>query len=65
MATLIGYLNYHHHAGTTHRLAHRDIDSQLATWQGHIDTHLSKDGSYVVYVNDRQIASGNLNKPTS
>ena len=61
MAALIGYLTYHHHAGTIHRLAHRDIDSQLATWSGHIDTHLSKDGSYAVYVNGKEIATGNVN----
>lgn len=62
MAALIGYLNYGHHAGTIHRLAHQDIDSKLATWQGHIKTHLSKDGSHSVYVNGNEIAAGNVNK---
>jgi len=62
MAALIGYLNYGHHAGTIHRLAHRDISSSLATWEGRITTYLSKDGSYLVYVNGKTITEGNVNK---
>ena len=62
MAALIGYLNYGHHAGTIHRLAHRDINSKLATWQGDIRTYLSKDGNYLVEVNGKRIAEGNVNE---
>jgi len=62
MAALIGYLNYGHHAGTIHRLAHRDINSNLATWEGQISTYLSKDGAYSVHVNGKVIASGNVNQ---
>jgi len=61
VAALIGYLNYGHHAGTIHRLAHRDINSTLATWHGDINTWLSKDGSYSVCVNGKEIATGNVN----
>ncbi len=61
MAALIGYLTYGHHAGTIHRLAHRVIESQLATWEGRIDTTLTKDGKYWVSVNGKEIASGDVN----
>jgi len=62
MAALIGYLNYGHHAGTIHRLAHRDINATLATWEGDINTWLSKDGTYSVEVNGKEIARGNVNE---
>jgi len=62
VAALIGYLNYGHHAGTIHRLAHREIDSHLATWQGHIHTYLDKAGDYQVWVNTKLIVRGNVNK---
>ena len=62
MAALIGYLNYGHHAGTIHRLAHKVIDSRLATWEGSISTWLSKDGSYSVTVNGKTVAEGNVNE---
>jgi len=61
MAALIGYLEYGHHAGVVHRLAHRVISSQLATWEGRIDTTLARDGNFYVSVNGKQIAEGNLN----
>jgi len=62
MAALIGYLNYGHHAGTIHRLAHRDISSKLATWEGDIETYLAKDGSFSVYANGYKVAEGNVNQ---
>ena len=62
MAALIGYLNYGHHAGTIHRLAHKTISSRLATWEGDINTYLSKDGSYIVYMNNKTVAEGNVNR---
>ena len=62
MAALIGYLNYGHHAGTIHRLAHREIDSHLATWKGHIHTYLNKEGKFEVWVNTQKIAEGNVNQ---
>ena len=62
MAALIGYLNYGHHAGTIHRLAHRTIQSQLATWTGNITTTLDKAGNYTVHVTGKGIVSqGNVN----
>ncbi len=61
MAALIGHLNYGHHAGTIHRLAHRAIDSKLATWNGEISTYLDKDGTYSVCVNGKETATGNVN----
>ena len=51
MAKLIGYLKYGHHAGVIHRLAHKEISSELATWEGNIRTELYPDGKAFVYVN--------------
>ncbi len=62
MAALIGYLEYGHHAGTVHRLAHKRIESELRTWEGRIDTQLEKDGTFYVSVNGKQIATGNVNQ---
>ena len=62
MAALIGYLTYGHHAGTVHRLAHRVIESQLATWEGRIDTGLNKNGDASVSVNGKEVWHGNVNK---
>lgn len=61
MAALIGYLQYGHHAGTVHRLAHKTISSVLRTWEGSITTYLSKDGIYTVYENNKVVAQGNVN----
>ena len=61
MAKLIGYLEYGHHAGTIHRLAHKDISAKLATWDGAIDTYLDKDGNAQVTVNDVTVYTGNVN----
>ena len=61
MAALIGYLEYGHHAGVIHRLAHKTISSDLRTWHGGIDTILYKDGSFYVSVNGQRIAKGNVN----
>ena len=62
MAALIGYLEYGHHAGVVHRLAHRTISAQLRTWEGRIDATLNKDGTYYFSVNGKDIATGNVNK---
>jgi hypothetical protein len=62
MAALIGYLNYGHHAGTVHRLAHKDISSRLATWNGEIYTELFKDGRALVIVNGKTVWQGNIEK---
>jgi len=62
MANLIGYLNYGHHAGTIHRLAHKEISSKLATWNGEITTDLFKDGKASVSVNGQTIWHGNVNE---
>ena len=62
MAKLIGYLEYGHHAGTVHRLAHKIISSRLNTWEGGISTQLNKDGTFYVHVNGNEIARGNVNK---
>lgn len=61
MAALIGYLDYGHHAGIVHRLAHRCIGARLATWDGQIQTILHKDGTFEVAVNEKIIATGNVN----
>ena len=60
MAALIGFLDYGHHAGVVHRLAHRTISSNLKTWQGEIRTSLNKDGTFFVSVNGKDIAKGNV-----
>ena len=62
MANLIGYLYYYHHAEMIHRLAHKQISSELATRQGKIRTHLDKDGSCLVTVNGKTVYKGNVNK---
>jgi hypothetical protein len=62
MAALIGYLEYGHHAGLVHRLAHKVIESELRTWDGRINTTLLKDGTYFVSVNGKDVANGNVNK---
>jgi len=62
MANLIGYLEYGHHAGTVHRLAHKNISARLATWQGTINTHLDKDGNAIVDVDGAEVWRGNINK---
>lgn len=62
MAALIGYLDYGHHAGTIHRLAHRHIASRLATWQGEIQTLVSKDGTFEVNINGKNVLNGNINR---
>ena len=61
MANLIGFLNYGHHAGTIHRLAHKTISSRLATWRGNIETEVDKEGNYSVSVNGEIIKKGNIN----
>jgi len=61
MAALIGYLEYGHHAGTVHRLAHKVIESELRTWEGKINTTLTKDGTFYVSVNGKDVATGNVN----
>jgi len=60
MAALIGFLDYGHHAGVIHRLAHRTISSNLKTWHGEIRTTLNKDGSFYVSVNGEDIVRGNV-----
>jgi len=62
MANLIGYLDYGHHAGRVHRLGHKYIRSNLATWEGNIVTDVSKDGSATVFVNDKLVWTGNINE---
>ena len=62
MANLIGYLHYGHHAGTIHRLAHKQISSKLATWNGSIWTTLNKDGSTIIEVNGKKVWEGNIDK---
>jgi hypothetical protein len=62
MANLIGRLDYGHHAGTIHRLAHQKISSRLATWKGVIITELNKDGIARVTVNNKIVYDGNINK---
>ena len=53
MASLIGYLIYGHHAGTIHRLAHKDIRAKLATWEGDIQIWLNKNGNASCDVNGK------------
>lgn len=62
MAKLIGYLEYGHHAGTIHRLAHKDISAKLATWSGNVRTYLDKDGNATVDVNGTTVYKGNVNR---
>jgi hypothetical protein len=62
MANLIGYLEYGHHAGTVHRLAHKKISSRLATWTGNITTYLDKDGDAHVDVDGAEVWRGNIHK---
>ena len=62
MAKLIGYLYYGHHAGVIHRLAHKQIYSKLATWQGTVRTYLDKDGKCTVEVNGKVVYEGNINE---
>lgn len=62
MANLIGYLDFFHHSGTIHKLAHKQIRSRLATWKGEIVTDLDKDGDAVVTVNGKVVYQGNVNK---
>ena len=62
MAKLIGYLHYGHHAGSIHRLAHKQISAELATWDGKIETTLNADGTAYIYVNGKQVFTGNINK---
>jgi hypothetical protein len=61
MAKLIGYLRYGHHAGVIHRLAHKEISSELATWEGNIRTELYPDGKAFVYVNGNLVYKRNVN----
>lgn len=61
MAKLIGYLMYGHHAGTIHRLAHKEIESKLATWKGSTTTILKSDGMCKIYVNGELIYNKNIN----
>ena len=61
MAALIGFLDYGHHAGVVHRLAHRTISATLKTWQGEIGVTLNKDGTFYVSSNGKDIAKGNVN----
>ena len=62
MAKLIGYLRYGHHAGVIHRLAHKEISAELATWEGNIRTELYPNGNAYVYVNGHLVYKRNLNK---
>jgi hypothetical protein len=62
MAALIGYLTYGHHAGTIHRLAHKDIRAKLATWNGDVSIWLDKDGLASCAVNGKEVWHGNVNK---
>lgn len=61
MAKLIGYLEYGHHAGVIHRLAHKLISSKLATWQGNTETMLNAGGDCTIYVNGEIVWQGNIN----
>jgi len=61
MANLIGFLEYGHHAGIVHRLAHKVISSNLKTWHGNVYTWLDKDGNCEISVNGKTVYKGNVN----
>ena len=67
MANLLGFIDYDHHAGYVHRLAHRRIIVGAETWHGRVSVSLSKEGISRITIsdkhgnNERVIFIGNIN----